>query len=408
MAYYDEVIDKLQWFVMDIQRAGMLIDQPLVARYLELAESNKHQLKASFESALGYPYNPNAPVQTLALFNKDFLIPIEDTTALALLKATLDKPEALPVIEGILQYKDMVKKSGTYLKPVVWPDGRVRSQFRLYGTLTWRLSSRDPDLQNLPRAESLGINIKDIYISPPGYSLVEIDYSALEDRIPAYASGATKLIEMFKHGQNTHLYRASIIFNRPITDKKKQAKEYDFAKRLRYATGYRAGLPKISDKLLEDMHEWHPPEEIGPMIARLESDMPEITAWQDACWKECEKTNLLYDGFGTPRILYSAKHERRQVACSWPTQTTASGIMNRAMVRIYNAMRAGMFDLRIRCVCQVHDSLMFEIPDELVQTETRKLIELMEVPVHVFGQDVVFPVEAKYGKRWGSMETLRL
>jgi DNA polymerase-1 len=408
MAYYDEVIDRLQWFVMDIQRTGMLIDQPLVARYLELAESNKTKLKASFEKALGYPYNPNAPQQTLALFNNDFMIPIEGTTELELLKATLDKPEAMPVVEGILQYKDMIKKSGTYLKPVVWADNRVRSQFRLYGTLTWRLSSRDPDLQNLPRAASLGINIKDIYISPPGYSLIEIDYSALEDRIPAYASGATKLIQMFARGENTHLYRASIIFNRPITDKKKQAKEYDFAKRLRYATGYRAGLPKISDKLLEDMHEWHPPEEIGPMIRRLESDMPEITAWQDACWKECEKTNLLYDGFNTPRILYSAKHERRQVACSWPTQTTASGIMNRAMVRIYDAIRAGRFYATTRCVCQVHDSLLFEILDAHVESETRKLVELMEVPVRVFDQDVVFPVEAKSGKRWGSMETLRL
>ena len=408
MAYYDEVIERLQWFVMDIQRAGMLIDQPLVANYLALAERNKTTIKEHFESALGYPYNPNAPQQTLALFNKDFLIPIEASGELDLLKATMRMPEALPVIEGILQYKDMVKKSGTYLKPVLWPDGRVRSQFRLYGTLTWRLSSREPDLQNLPRAESLGINIKDIYTAPEGYSLVEADYSALEDRIPAYASGATKLIQMFKRGENTHLYRASIIFDRPITDKKKQAKEYDFAKRLRYATGYRAGLPKISDKLLEDMHEWHPPEEIGPMIARLESDMPEITAWQDACWKECEKTNRLYDGFNTPRILYSARHERRQVACSWPTQATASGIMNRAMVRIYDAMRAKLIDPSVRCVCQVHDSLMFEIPDELVLGETRKLVQLMEVPVHVFGQTVVFPVEAKAGKRWGSMETLKL
>ena len=393
---------------MDIQRAGMLIDQPLVAKYLAQVETNKLALRSMFEEALGYPYNPNAPQQTLALFNQDFQIPIEATSELDLLKATLKLPGAMPIVEGILQYKDMVKKGGTYLKPVVWADGRVRSQFRLYGTLTWRLSSREPDLQNLPRAASLGISIKEIYIPPLGQVLVEIDYSALEDRIPAFAADCTKLIGMFQRGENTHLYRASIIFDRPITDKKKQAKEYDFAKRLRYATGYRAGLPKISDKLLEDMHEWHPPEEIGPMIARLDSDMPEITAWQDTCWHECEKTNVLYDGFGTPRLMYSAKHERRQVACSWPTQATASGIMNRAMVRIYQAMRSGAIHPSVKCVCQVHDSLMFEIPFEMVHEETSKLCKLMEVPVRVFGQDVVFPVEPKAGPSWGSMEALKL
>lgn len=415
MAYYDEVINYLQWMVMDIQRAGMLIDQQLVAKYVAESASKQLHHKEMLSKALGYSFNPNSPKQVVDVLTNDLGLNLAQSKKgvssdeLSLLKAMLEVPAAKPVVDSILAYRDLGKKKGTYLQPVVWSDGRVRSQFRLYGTLTWRLSSREPDLQNLPRSASHGINIKDIYIAPPGYSLVELDYSALEDRIPAYASGCTVLIEMFERGQNTHLYRATIIFARPITNKHDQATEYNFAKRFVYSRNYGASLAAVADKLLQDTHEYHPVNVLKVMADRLDKGIPEILAWRNQCWVECEKTGVLYDGFGTPRLLYNAPHERRQVAYSWPTQATASGIMNRAMVRIYHAQRQGHIHPLVRCVCQVHDSLMFEIPTEMVEVETRKIKQLMEVPLDVFGRKgVVFPVEAKAGASWGTMKDLKL
>lgn len=414
MAYYDEVIVPLQWFVMDIQRQGMLVDQDLVAKYTRAAEEKQAYYAALLSDGLGYTFNPNSPKQVIDVLTNDLGLNLSQSKKgvssdeLSLLKAMLEQPASKPIVDGILAYRDLGKKKGTYLKPVVWKDGRVRSQFRLYGTLTWRLSSREPDLQNMPRSASHGINIKDIYIAPPGYSLLELDYSALEDRIPAYASNCAVLIEMFETGKNTHLYRASIIFDRPITNKNEQATEYNFSKRFVYSRNYGASLTSVADKLLQDTHTYTPVNVLKQMADRLDKGIPEILAWRNACWVECEKTGILHDGFGTPRILFSAPHERRQVAYSWPTQATASGIMNRSMVRIYNAMRSKEIDPRVVCNCQVHDSLMFEVPTEIVEQEARKIKRLMEVPVHVFGRDVIFPVEAKAGPSWGTMKDLKL
>lgn len=412
MAYYDEVINYLQWMVMDIQRAGMLVDQDLVAKYVAECETKQAEYASMLSDALGYKFNPNSPKQVIDVLTNDLAMDLDQSKKgvssdeLSLLKACIKRPEAKAVVDTILGYRDLGKKKGTYLKPVVWADGRVRSQFRVYGTLTWRLSSREPDLQNMPRSASHGINIKDIYIAPPGYSLLELDYAALEDRIPAYASGCATLIEMFEAGKNTHLYRATIIFDRPITDKHSQAKEYNFSKRFVYSRNYGASLNAVADKLLQDTHEWVEVNVLKVYADRLDKGIPEIIQWKNDCWKECEKTGVLYDGFHTPRILYSAPHERRQVAYSWPTQATASGIMNRAMVRIY---RSDDLHKDTRCICQVHDSLIFEVRDDLVESEARKIKVHMEQPLTIFGRpNVVFPVEAKAGKSWGSLKDLKL
>jgi DNA polymerase-1 len=413
MAYYDEVIEPLQWIVLAIQRAGMLVDRELITHYRQECEAKQSKITELLEEALGYPFNPNSSKQVIEVLEKDLGLNLNQSKKgvssdeLSLLKAGIEVPEAKPIIQLILAYRDLGKKKGTYLRPVVWSDGRVRSQFRLYGTVTWRLSSRDPDLQNLPRSATHGINIKDIYIAPPGFVLAELDYSALEDRIPAYASGCATLIEMFEKGQNTHLYRASIIFGRPITDKHKQAAEYNFSKRFVYSRNYGASLAAVADKLLVDTGEWHPVSELKPMAERLDAGIPELLAWRNRCWAECEKTGILHDGFGVPRVLYSAPGERRQVAYSWPTQATASGIMNRAMVRIDRAKRQGHLLPSTRCICQVHDSLVFEVQEDSSTSELAKLKELMETPVRVFGREVKFPVEAKLGRSWGSMEEFK-
>lgn len=408
MSYYSEVVQHLQWAVMDIQRVGMLIDMNKVLELRALTEAKKIQNKETFERCLGYPFNPNAPQQVMGMFTYDLGIPLQDgSDAIALLKTTISEPRLKPIVEGIIEYRELMKLGGTYLKPEPWSDGRVRSSFRTYGTLTWRLSSKEPDLQNLPRSAVQGINIKDIYIAPPGFVLLELDYSALEDRIPSYASGCKVLIEMFETGKNTHLYRATIIFGRPITDKHQQAEEYNFSKRFVYSRNYGAGLRLVAEKLLQDTHEWHPESELAPMAKRLDEGIPEILAWKNKCWKDAEETGMLYDGFGVSRVLFEPPGQRRQVAYSSPTQTTASGIMNRSMVRIY--LNKHTLHPDTKCNCQVHDSLMFEVREDLVEQEARKIKAFMEHPVTIFGRpDVVFPVEAKWGKSWGTMKDLKL
>lgn len=408
MAYYEEVIRPLQWCVMEIQRNGMFIDQAKLREYQSLCEANIKQDEAEWQKLMGKKFNPNSSLQVLDLFEGEFRIPLRkrkgerSADVLTLLKTTLEHP-TLPIVEAIIDSREMKKDRGTYLQPDIWPDSRVRSAFRVYGTLTFRLSSKEPDLQNIPREERHGIYIKNIYAAPPGRLLGEIDYSALEDRIPAYASGCTKLIRMFENNEDTHTYRARIIYGVQEITKKQR----NFSKRLRYSRGYGAAIITVCEKLLEDSHEWHPPSEIGPMLKGLDADVPEIMAWHNACWDRSERTGASWDGFGVKRILFEPPGQRRQVAYSDPTQRTASGIMNRAMVRYHEAKRKGHFRNDTRIVCQVHDSLVPEVHEDFADQEILKIKELMEVPVDIFGlKQVRFPTEAKKGPSWGSMTKL--
>ncbi|UOF78525.1 DNA polymerase [Caudoviricetes sp.] len=405
MGFYTDEVIPLQWAVMDIQQRGLLVDQALASAYFKQAEAKMVEIKTWFKEGLGYDFNPNSSQQVMALFNEDFKVPLEDAAdKLALRRSQITYPEIAPIVTGILDYRDVMKKKGTYLQPIAWPDGRVRSQFRTYGTKTLRLSSREPDLQNMPRHESMGINIKNIYCAPAGRMLCEIDKNQLEYRIPAYASNATNLIQRFESGISVHLANASAVYKREITSKK--CKEYDMAKRIRYAFGYRAGPPKVSDTILLDTGIYVSPDEIAWAIRAIKSLEPEIELWQQACLAEAQRTKRIRNGFNVPRLLFGRAEDLGQIAYSWPTQATASHLINRALLRVWHWLKANgaLYDA-VWIVCQIHDSLLFEMPTAEHTWLIPKLLELMDQPEVTFGRIVTYPSEAKYGERWGEMKS---
>ena len=191
-----------------------------------------------------------------------------------------------------------------------------------------------------------------------------------------------------------------MLFERNIISKR--GGEYDFAKRFKYAEGYGSGALGIANHMLADTRVWTEPAKIKTFLEKMHSDTPEVYAWHDACWEQARKESVLYEGFGLPRYLYGHIDAFRGIGYSWPTQATASGIINRSLVRVANYLR----DIRwARTICQVHDSLLFEVADDKVDQFIREVKPLMEQPTTIFDYpDVCFPTEAKVGKRWGSME----
>lgn len=401
--YYDEVVQPLQWAVLDIQNAGILVDQQLMREYHAQTAIQQKIILVAFEDALGYKFNPNSPIQVQETYDRFRLELGQSADKLSLLKCLRKVPEAKAFVEATIDYRQLGKFRGTYLSLDLTKDGRAHSEFRVYGTLTWRLSSRAINLQNLPREEKHGINIKDIYVAPEGYLLVELDYSQLEYRIPAYASRCSKLINIFEQGENPHFHNASVLFERPVTSKK--GGEYDFAKRFKYAEGYGSGALNISNHMLADTRVWTEPSKVKAYLAKMQADTPEVYFWRDTCWALAKKESVLYEGFDLPRYLYGHVDDFRGVAYSWPTQATASGVINRALVRVYRTRTERPWS---RVICQVHDSLLAEVKEEKVDEYIKQVKPLMEQPVTIFGyKDVVLPVEAKVGKRWGSMEVVR-
>lgn len=407
MSYYEDVIKPLQWAVMSIQQNGILVDTTKAAAMYKKAALRQEEIADDLGTALGYKFNPNSSQQVLRLFNDDLLIKCEDSSdKLSMLKTQIKHPDIGPIVRAILAYRDLSKKKGTYLRPEPWLDGRVRSSFRLYGTLTWRLSSSDPNLQNLPRSPSQGIDIKSIYVAPPGKSLLEIDKSQLELRIPAYASNSETLIRWFENREDVYCRYASEIYSREIKGK---GTERQFTKTTLLADGYGASAPKVSDTMLLQTGEYRSPKELQPFLEKLRSVTPEKYRWFNECWDYAKKHKRLVEGFGVPRLLYNAPDQLRQVAYSWPTQATASGVINRALVRVFHYLdgyRSG-WQAHTKIICQVHDSLLFEVPTEALQEAIPVLQGLMDQPETIFGRTVLLPSEAKFGPNWSEMETVK-
>ena len=400
--YYEDIVLPLQECVMEMQLAGVLIDQErqklLHTSCTNILEANQK----TWSELLGYPFNPNSSQQTTALYEQDLQCKLWGSAdKLHLLKAVLKEPNLEHITKAILQDRDLVKLRGTYLTVIPSSDGRLRSDWRVYGTVSWRLSSRDPDLQNLPRDAKQGINIKDIYIAPPGHILYSRDYSQLEYRIPAYASGSKNLISLFSKGEDVHLRNARLVFKRDAITKK----ERTLAKTVKYSEGYGGAAPGVSDQILKATYEYIDPNVIALMLAEWRREDKEMYDWLEQGYKDAISNGVLYDGFGVPRHLYGRPDDRRGTGLSWPTAATASGIMNRSMVRIHKQKICEKFSAKI--VLQVHDELVFELPDPVNPLFDKAVKEAMEEPVTIFGKHCVFPTDVKVGYRYSELKDLK-
>ena len=272
--YYHKVVKPLQYIVMDMQMHGVQLDTILMQELHDKASKEIDIMMQQWEHILGIPFNPSSPKQVSWLFNDLLNQKVQSTDKLSLLKAMRTEPLLKSVVNGVLEYRDFVKDRGTYLRQKPDPDGRIRTQFRVWGTLTWRLSSSDPNLQNIPRKPRRGINIKNIYCAPPGRLLYAIDYSQLEARIPAYASRCQKLMDIFTSGKDYYLALACIAFKREITNK--EGPERFSAKTFKLAEGYGANAQTISDHILRDSYEYIEPNYIQSILNLWKADIPNI------------------------------------------------------------------------------------------------------------------------------------
>ena len=399
--YYEDVVLPLQECVMEMQLNGVCIDQD---RQKVLHTSCTNILDANeklWEEVLGYPFNPNSPKQSTELIEQDFAVKLYGSAdKLHLLKAVQKEPQLEHIVRAILQDRDLKKLRGTYLSVECSSDGRLRSDWRTYGTITWRLSSREPDLQNLPREAKQGINIKDIYVAPHSRILYSRDYSQIEYRIPAYASDSRNLITLFESGQNVHLRNASIVW--PSEKITKGTEKYTLAKTIKYAEGYGGAPPGVSDQILKKTYEYIAPSIIAPILAAWRIEDKEMYDWLEKGHKDLLANGVIYDGYGVPRHYYGHPDGKRGAGLAWPTAATASGTMNRAMVRIHNRQICKRYNAKL--VMQVHDELLFETPDPIPQGFDKEVKEAMEEPVTIFGRTCVLPTECKVGYRYSELK----
>ncbi len=383
-----------------MEQAGIAMDGEVLSAYGVQLKERIAQLEQEIYAKAGEEFNINSPKQLgVILFEKLALPGGKKTktgysTAAEVLEALA--PEA-PIVADILEYRQLSKLNSTYvegLAAALSPDGRIHSTFQQTVTATGRISSTEPNLQNIPVRMELGKLIRRAFLPKEGYVFLDADYSQIELRVLAHMSGDENLIKAFAQGQDIHRSTASLVFNTPfeeVTDlQRRNAKAVNF--------GIVYGISAFG--LAKDLG-------IGRKEAQAYIDgyfraYPRMKAFIDglvAQGKEDGCVKTLYGRIRPIPELLSSNFMQRQfgerIAMNSPIQGTAADIIKIAMVRVHQRLAAE--GLRSRLILQVHDELLIEAAlDELDQVKTI-LSEEMEGAAQL---DVRLEIDMHTGENW--------
>lgn len=378
---YENIEMPLVFVLYDMEKEGIRADGDKLKEYSrELAVSINKIEKRIYEEA-GEEFNINSPKQLgIVLFEK-LQLPNEKKTKTGYSTSAevLDKlaPDH-PIVADVLEYRQLSKLKSTYadgLINFIEQDGKIHTTFNQTITATGRLSSTDPNLQNIPIRIELGKLIRKVFLPEQGHLFVDSDYSQIELRVLAHLSDDEKLIAAFKNGQDIHRSTASLVFDTPfdeVTDiQRRNAKAVNF--------GIVYGISAFG--LANDLNIGR--KEAQAYIDSYFEKYPKIKAFLDKTVADAKEKGYIKTMFGRIRPipeLSSSNFMQRQfgerVAMNSPIQGTAADIIKIAMIRVHDRLLKE--NLKSKLILQVHDELLIETAED----EKEYVIELLEEEMH--------------------------
>ena len=302
-----------------------------------------------------------------------------------------------PIISDILDYRMLTKLKSTYadgLIKVISPDGRIHTNFKMTVTATGRLSSTEPNLQNIPVRRELGSEIRKMFVAAPGCVLVDADYSQIELRLLAHISGDETMRSAFLTGEDIHAVTASQVFGIPLDEVTPQMRSH--AKAVNFGIVY--GISAFS--LAQDIGV-RPREAQAYIDAYLEK-YHGVREYMEKVISQAKHDGYVSTLFGRRRPMPELKSPNRnmrafgeRVARNMPIQGTAADIMKLAMVNAHRRMQAE--GLQSRLILQVHDELIAECPEDEAERVKKLLEEEMSGAVSL---SVPLTANAKTGHSW--------
>ena len=302
------------------------------------------------------------------------------------------------MIDAILDYRGTRKLLSTYIEPLpqyISPiDKRVHTTFNQALTATGRLSSSNPNLQNIPVRTEEGREIRKAFSAPKGSVIMSADYSQIELRLMAHLCGDEHMIAAFRAGEDVHKAMAAKIFHKPADEV--SAEDRRVAKTANFGIMY--GIPAFG--LAQRLG--CPRKEASRIIEEYFASFPSIRGFLDSTLEAARRTGYVETLFGRRRYVPDVNAHNANLramaernAINAPIQGTAADIIKLAMIGVDRAMQEQ--GLRSRMVLQIHDELMLEVPVEEIEPVKRILVEQME---NVVSLSVPLTVECNYGKNW--------
>lgn len=397
--YFDIELPLCQ-VLAEMERAGFLVDRKALADFGESLTAGIDALQRGIWELAGHEFNINSPKQLGEVLFDELMLPAGKKTKTGW-STNADILEKLigkhPIIGDILEYRMLTKLKSTYadgLLKVISADGRIHTNFRMTVTATGRLSSTEPNLQNIPVRRELGAQIRRMFVAAPGCVLVDADYSQIELRLLAHISGDETMQNAFKSGEDIHAVTASQVFGLPLAEvtpaQRSSAKAVNF--------GIVYGISAFS--LAQDIKV--SPAEARAYIDAYMQKYHGVREYMDRVIAEAKERGYVETLFGRRRPVpelkasnFNTRSFGERVARNMPIQGTAADIIKLAMVNVRRRLRAEGMEARL--ILQVHDELIAECPEREAERVAALLEEEMERAVTL---SVPLTAEAHSGHSW--------
>ncbi|MBS4937038.1 MAG: DNA polymerase I [Lachnospiraceae bacterium] len=397
---YFEIEMPLVYVLAEMEIAGIGVDRERLRAYGEKLSALIENVEREIYAETGEEFNINSPKQLGEILFEKMEIPGGKKTKMGYSTAADVLEKLAPdysVIKKILSYRQLTKLYSTYVKGLIGyieDDGRIHGIFHQTVTATGRLSSAEPNLQNIPVRTEMGSRLRDIFVPAKGCVFVDADYSQIELRILASMSGDEKLIESYRQSMDIHAATAANVFHVPLNEVTKQQRRN--AKAVNFGVVYGISAFGLSEDLTISR------KEAQEYINNYFASFPKVKSFLDENVKLARKQGFVKTMFGRirpiPEIRSSNFMQRSfgdRVAMNSPIQGTAADIMKIAMIAVDEALKKSGLDARI--VLQVHDELLVEVKEDDAQVVQSMVEECMKNAAKLA---VTLEVSAHIGKTW--------
>ncbi len=406
----EEELEKVYWEIelplvevlARMEFNGVKLDLEKLRALSRELERELSALSEEIYEKAGVRFNINSPKQLGEVLFEKLRLPLvkktKKTKGYSTDMEVLKELSSLHEVPGlVLKYRQLAKIKSTYIEPLasfVHPQtGRIHTIYHQTGTATGRLSSSDPNLQNIPIRGELGKKVREAFVAEEGRFLLSADYSQIELRVVAHMSGDEKLIKAFRDGEDIHRATAEEVFagmDLPPDEKRRRAKIINFS--IIYGTSPYS----LSKELGVDVHQ------AAEFIRKYFEKYPGVKNYIDRTVAEAREKGYVKTLFGRKRRIPELRSPNKniqaageRIAMNTPIQGTAADIMKKAMIEVYEFLRKGGF--RAKMIMQVHDELVFEVPEDELDTVKEKVKEIMEKVVEL---KVPLVVDVASGKNW--------
>ena len=385
-----------------MEQNGVYVNRAHLAEKTEEVAGRLQTIEAAIYEMAGHDFNLNSPKQLGVVLFEELGLPVRKKTKTGY-STNAEVLESLrlehPIIEQILAYRLWSKLKSTYLDGIAGlirtDTGRVHTNFNQTVTATGRLSSSDPNLQNIPVRTEEGRMIRALFEPGEGYDyLLSADYSQIELRLLAHMSGDENFIDAFKRGQDIHARTAAEVFGIPLDEVTPELRRH--AKAVNFGIVY-----GISDfGLARNLHISR--KEAGDYISRYFTRYPGVRAFMDKVVAEAHETGYVTTMFGRRRELPAIKSRNfnqrmlaERMAMNTPIQGTAADVIKLAMIAAFRKLKEA--GLKSRILLQVHDELVLEVKESELETVQAILHEAMENVVFL---SVPLSIDVHWGRNW--------